>query len=171
MKVSDITDDYIIKNFNIDANCKVKTVHKDVCEINFETLVFSNPGMAKTMSSNNLDFDDFWNLVRDEYKKQIDIALKGYQKLKGFMDAQFYVKIETVYSDSGHPFDVGEEGIQIFVKAKVEQLETEKAVIARLKTREKQKIKKQEEKNKNKESKRKQLEKLANELNVEIKEK
>jgi hypothetical protein len=171
MKVSDITDDYIKENFNIDKNRKIKTVQKDVCEIDFESLVFSNPDIVKKMNANNLDFDVFWEMVREQYKARTEMALKEYKKLKGFMDAHFYVKVETVYSDSGHPFDTGDEGFQIIIKAKIEQLETDKSVIGRLKAREKQKIKKKEEKDKNKESKRKQLEKLAKELNFEVKEK
>lgn len=171
MKVSDITDDYIRKNFNIDANLKTKITDKEVFEIDFESLVFSNPDVAKSMGNNDLDFDVFWNMVREQYTTKTEMAMKEYKKLKGFMDAKFYLKIDTVYSDNGHPFDVGEEGFKFIVKAKVEQLETEKAVIARLKAREKQKIKKKEEKDKSKENKRKQLEKLARELNLEVKEK
>ena len=64
MKVSDITDDYIRKNFNIDANLKTKITDKEVFEVDFESLVFSNPDVAKSMGNNNLDFDVFWNMVR-----------------------------------------------------------------------------------------------------------
>jgi hypothetical protein len=169
---SDIDDDYILKNFNINQNRKTKIIHKDVCEINFCELVIYDNEIYKKMTTDNLEFSDVLELAQKYYKTETDRCLEYFKKIEGFQNVCFYTIIESVDDDGGnHGFGPIDTGFKIIVKAKVSKSETDKSIISRLKSREKQKIKKQKIKSESKDNKMTQIKKLAKELNLEIKNK
>lgn len=151
--VSQVTDDYIISNFDIEKNRKYKNTEENLGDIE---------GFDSKYSIN-----DFFNFFKSLIEERKEDFLKRNHK-KEIYDVNFFITSNEIIEDCTHPFYSGEMGYHFELHVTYSVKETDKQVISRIKSREKQKIKKKNNKTKEKNIKMKQLEKLAKEMNVKI---